>query len=75
MDFDEQAAKEHVARMQETKQSLVQIEKACGCPGANAKTIDRSTQNRKLPVRRVRPVGIDKLAGADQSGTRECAVS
>jgi hypothetical protein len=35
--------------MPETKQSFVQIDKACGCPGANAKTIDRSTQNRKLP--------------------------
>jgi Pyruvate/2-oxoacid:ferredoxin oxidoreductase delta subunit len=47
VDFDEQAAKEHIARMQKTADQ--QIKKACGCPGANAKTIDRSTQNRKLP--------------------------
>ena len=48
VDFDEEAAKEHIARIQETKHSPGQIEKTCGCPGANAKMIDRSMQNRKL---------------------------
>jgi Pyruvate/2-oxoacid:ferredoxin oxidoreductase delta subunit len=49
VDFDEEAAKEHIARTQETKHAHGQIEKACGCPGANARTIDRSMQNHKLP--------------------------
>jgi Pyruvate/2-oxoacid:ferredoxin oxidoreductase delta subunit len=48
--FDEEAAKEHMASMQETKQPLGQTEKACGCPGANARMIDRSTQNHKRPT-------------------------
>ncbi len=44
-DFDEEAAKEHVARMQEAKrkqQSHGHTEKACGCPSAHARTIERS---------------------------------
>ena len=50
VDFDEKAAKEHIARIREVKNPLEQIEKACGCPGTNAKTIDRSTQNRHHPA-------------------------
>jgi ferredoxin len=50
MDFDEKAATEHVARMQEIKHAQGQIEKTCGCPGANARTIDRSTQNSQCPA-------------------------
>jgi hypothetical protein len=87
VDFDEQAAKEHIARMQETKQAEGQIEKACGCPGANAKTIDRSTQNRKLPVGRsvtsaltnwpvqinLVPANAPYLQGADLLISADCA--
>jgi ferredoxin len=87
VDFDEEAAKEHVARIQEMKQSLVQIDKACGCPGANAKTIDRSTQNRKRPVGEsvpsaltnwpvqinLVPVNAPYLQGADLLISADCA--
>jgi len=87
VDFDEEAARKHVARIQETKQPLVQIEKACGCPGANAKIIDRSIQNRKLssgdsipsaltnwPVQiNLVPVNAPYLKGADLLISADCA--
>jgi ferredoxin len=87
VDFDEKAAKEHVEHMQETKQSLVQIEKTCGCPGANAKIIDRSMQNRTLPSGKsvpsaltnwpvqinLVPVNAPYLKGADLLISADCA--
>ena len=87
VDFDEKAAKEHMARMQETKQSLVQIDKACGCPGANARTIDRSTENHKRPAGEsvpsaltnwpvqihLVPVNAPYLHGADLLISADCA--
>ncbi len=87
VDFDEKAAKEYVASMQETKQSLVQIDKACGCPGANARTIDRLTQNYKLPAGKsvpsaltnwpvqihLVPVNAPYLKGADLLISADCA--
>jgi ferredoxin len=85
--FDEQATKEHIAQMQKTKQADQQIDKACGCPGANAKTIDRSTQNRKLPSGEsvpsaltnwpvqinLVPVNAPYLKGADLLISADCA--
>ena len=87
VDFDEEAAKEHMARMQETKNAPGQIEKACGCPGANAKTIDRSMQNRhrssgesvpsaltNWPVQiNLVPVNAPYLKGADLLISADCA--
>jgi Pyruvate/2-oxoacid:ferredoxin oxidoreductase delta subunit len=87
VDFDEEAAKEHIARMQETKQSFVQIDKACGCPGANARIIDRSMQNHKLPSGEsvpsaltnwpvqinLVPVNAPYLQGADLLISADCA--
>ena len=86
VDFDKEAAKEHVARVQETKQPLGQTEKACGCPGANARTIDRSTQNRQRPASDVPsaltnwpvqinlvPVNAPYLRGADLLISADCA--
>ena len=87
VDFDEKAAKEHVARMQETKHAQGQIEKTCGCPGANARTIDRSTQNRLWPVGasvqsaltnwpvqiNLVPVNAPYLQGADLLISADCA--
>jgi Pyruvate/2-oxoacid:ferredoxin oxidoreductase delta subunit len=87
VDFDEQAAKEHIARIQRTKQTDQQIEKACGCPGANAKTIDRSTQNRQIPDSasipsaltnwpvqiNLVPVNAPYLKGADLLISADCA--
>ena len=87
VDFDEKAAKEHVASMQETKHAPGQIEKACGCPGANAKTIDRSIQNRQRPAGlsvpsaltnwpiqiNLVPVNAPYLKGADLLISADCA--
>ena len=87
VDFDEEAAKEHIARMQETKQAFIQIDKARDCPGANAKTIDRSTQNRQVsasksvpsaltnwPVQiNLVPVNAQYLQGADLLISADCA--
>lgn len=87
VDFNEKAAKEHVAQMQETKHAPGQIEKACGCPGANAKTIDRSTQNSQRlagksvpsaltnwPVQiNLVPVNAQYLQGADLLISADCA--
>jgi ferredoxin len=87
VDFDEEAAKEHIARIQETEHIFGQIEKSCGCPGANAKTIDRSTQKRKLlsgesvpsaltnwPVQiNLVPVNAPYLKGADLLISADCA--
>jgi ferredoxin len=87
VDFNEKAAKEHVAQMQETKHAPGQIEKACGCPGANAKTIDRSTQNSQRlagksvpsaltnwPVQiNLVPVNAPYLQGADLLISADCA--
>ena len=87
MDFDEKAAKEHVAQMQKTKHTHGQIEKVCGCPGANARTIDRSTQNRRHPAEKsvpsvltnwpvqinLAPVNAPYLQGADLLISADCA--
>ena len=87
VDFNEKAAKENVAQMQETKHAPGQIEKACGCPGANAKTIDRSTQNSQRlagksvpsaltnwPVQiNLVPVNAQYLQGADLLISADCA--
>ena len=87
VDFDEEAAKEHIALMQETKQSFVQIDKACGCPSANVKTIDRSTQNSQRPAGKsvpsaltnwpvqinLVPVNAPYLQGADLLISADCA--
>jgi ferredoxin len=85
--FDEEAAKENVARIQETKHDHGQIEKVCGCPGANARTIDRSTQNRQQPASEsvpsaltnwpvqinLVPVNAPYLRGADLLISADCA--
>jgi ferredoxin len=87
VNFDKQAAKEHISRMQKTKQADQQMEKACGCPGANAKTIDRSTPKRKLPSGasvpsaltnwpvqiNLVPVNAPYLKGADLLISADCA--
>ena len=87
VDFDEQAAKKHVMRMQETKHAPGQIEKVCGCPGANARTIDRSIRNHKLPSGEsvpsaltnwpvqinLVPVNAPYLQGADLLISADCA--
>ena len=87
VDFNEKAAKEHVAQMQETKHAPGQSEKVCGCPGANAKTIDRSTQNSQRPAGKsvpsaltnwpvqinLVPVNAPYLQGADLLISADCA--
>jgi Pyruvate/2-oxoacid:ferredoxin oxidoreductase delta subunit len=87
VEFDEESAKKHAARMQETKQPLGQIEKACGCPGANARTIDRSMLNSQRPVGEsvpsaltnwpvqinLVPVNAPYLKGADLLISADCA--
>jgi Pyruvate/2-oxoacid:ferredoxin oxidoreductase delta subunit len=87
VDFDEEAAKEHIARLQRTKQVIQQTDKACGCPGANVRTIDRSTQNCKLPSGEsvpsaltnwpvqinLVPVNAPYLKGADLLISADCA--
>ena len=85
--FDEEAAKEHVARMQITKHSPEQTDKSCGCPGANARTIDRSTQKSQHPSGKsvpsaltnwpvqinLVPVNAPYLKGADLLISADCA--
>jgi len=58
VDFDEKSAKEHMARIQETKPDHGQIEKACSCSGANARTIDRSTLNRQVSANKSVPSAL-----------------
>lgn len=86
-DFDEKAAKDHIARLQRTKQADQRIDKACGCPGANARTIDRLIQNDKLPTGEsvpsaltnwpvqihLVPVNAPYLKGADLLISADCA--
>jgi ferredoxin len=87
VDFDEEAAKEHVTHMQEAKHISEQTEKFCGCPGANARTIDHSTQKSQRPSGKsipsaltnwpvqinLVPVNAPYLKGADLLISADCA--